>query len=199
MQKCGEEGSSRCKRCLHAYHTSSLADVAQLVEQRHGKAQVVSSILTIGSMYIIYALLGAVMASIGTIFAKLGLKGVDANLLTAIRGIVMAIIVSLAALSFGKLSLPALSALSPKQWLFVVLSAAGGALSWIFFYQALATGPTVAVTVIDKLSIVFTAILAIIVLAEGITLQAGIGLAFVLIGTLLVSVPWQTIKGFFGF
>ena len=145
-------------------------------------------------MYIIYALLGALMASLGTIFAKLGLKGVDANLLTAIRGIVMAIIVTIAALSFGKLSTSALSTLSQKQWIFVILSAMGGALSWIFFYQALSMGPTVAVTVIDKFSLVLTAVLAIFVLSEGITLQSGIGLSLVAIGTLLVSIPWEKIK-----
>jgi len=139
-------------------------------------------------MYIIYALLGALMASLGTIFAKLGLKGVDANLLTAIRGIVMAIIVSIAALSFGKLNTTAISSLSGKQWFFVILSGLGGALSWIFFYQALSVGPTVAVTVIDKLSIIFTAILAFAVLAEGITLQTGIGLTLVVIGTLLIAI-----------
>lgn len=137
------------------------------------------------------------MASMGTIFAKLGLKGVDANLLTAIRGITMAIIVSIAALSFGKLSVTALQSLSAKQWTFVILSALGGAMSWIFFYQALSVGPTVAVTVIDKLSVVFTAILAIIVLAEGVTIQTGIGLVLVFLGTLLVSVPWEKIQKIF--
>jgi len=148
-------------------------------------------------MYIIYALLGAIMASAGTIFAKLGLKGVDANLLTAIRGIVMALIVSIAALSFGKLSMTALHSLSTKQWIFVILSGLGGALSWIFFYQALSGGPVVTVTVIDKLSLVFTAILAMVVLTEGITFQAGIGLLLVILGTLLVAVPWQRIQKLF--
>lgn len=150
-------------------------------------------------MYIIYALLGAVSASAGTIFAKLGLKGVDANLLTAIRGIVMAIIVSVVALSLGKLSLTSIQTLSPKQWIFVILSGLGGALSWLFFYQALSLGPTVAVTVIDKLSVVFTAILAVIVLSEGITLQTGLGLILVFLGTLLVSIPWEKITKFFSF
>ncbi len=148
-------------------------------------------------MYIIYALLGAVFASLGTIFAKLGLKDVDSNLLTAIRGVVMAIIVTIAALSFGKISTTALQSLSQKQWLFVVLSATGGALSWIFFYQALSVGPTVTVTMIDKLSIVLTAILATVVLSEGISLQAGLGLALVFVGTILVSIPWDKIKSFF--
>ncbi|HRH27024.1 MAG TPA: EamA family transporter [Parcubacteria group bacterium] len=145
-------------------------------------------------MYIIYALLGALMASLGTIFAKLGLKGVDSNLLTAVRGIIMAIIVSITALSLGNLSFGALNSLSSKQWIFVTLSAVGGALSWIFFYQALAVGPTVTVTVIDKLSIVLTAVLALIVLKEGVTLQTSIGLILVAFGTLLVSIPFEKIK-----
>lgn len=148
-------------------------------------------------MYIIYALLGAVMASMGTIFAKLGLKGIDPNFLTAIRGIVMALIVTLAAVSFGKISVATFSSLSTKQWVFVILSGLGGALSWIFFYHALAIGPTVAVTVIDKLSIVLTAILATIVLSESVTVQMGIGLGFVFLGTLLVAVPWEKIQKFF--
>lgn len=148
-------------------------------------------------MYIIYALLGAVMASLGTIFAKLGLKGIDPNFLTAVRGIVMALIVTLAAFSFGKFSITTFNSLSTKQWVFVILSGLGGALSWIFFYQALAVGPTVAVTVIDKLSIVLTAILATIVLAEGITFQAIIGLVLVFSGTLLVAIPWEKIQKIF--
>lgn len=148
-------------------------------------------------MYIIYALLGALMASLGTIFAKIGLKGVDANLLTAIRGIVMALVVTLAALSFGKLSVSAMSTISSKQWIFIILSGIGGALSWIFFYQALGAGPTIAVTVIDKLSILLTAILAMVILSEKINLQTGIGLAFVTLGTLIVAVPIEKIINIF--
>jgi transporter family protein len=148
-------------------------------------------------MYIIYALLGAVAASLGTIFAKMGLKGIDSNLLTAIRGIVMAIIVTVAALSFGKLSIESVSSLTSKQWLFVILSGLGGALSWIFFYQALSGGPTVLVTVVDKLSIVFVAVLAFVILAEKISIQAIIGLILISIGTLLVAIPWEKISTLF--
>lgn len=142
-------------------------------------------------MYIIYALLGAMFASLGTIFAKFGLKGVDSNLLTAIRGVVMAIIVVVASLSFGKLSMTAVSELSSKQWLFVVLSGVGGALSWIFFYHALAVGPVVSVTVIDKLSIVFTAILAYLFIAEKISFQSGLGLILITLGTIFVAIPFE--------
>lgn len=148
-------------------------------------------------MYILYALAGAVFASLGTIFAKLGLKGVDSNLLTVIRGIVMAIVVLTVALSMGKVSASSLSSLTTKQWVFVILSGLGGALSWLFFYYALSVGPTVPVTVIDKLSIVITAILAVIILSEKLNLQSIIGLVFVFTGTLLVAIPFEKIIAFF--
>lgn len=138
-------------------------------------------------MYIYYALAGAVAASLGTIFAKFGLKGIDSNLLTSVRGVVMAVIVTIAALSLGKIDSSSLSAITTKQWIYIILSGAGGALSWLFFYYALANGPTMSVTVIDKLSIVFTAILAILVLGEGVTLRAAAGLVLVVIGTILVA------------
>lgn len=147
--------------------------------------------------YIIYAFLGALCASIGTIFAKYGLKGVDSNLLTAIRGITMAIIVTIAAFSFGKLNIVSLSSLSGKQWLFVILSGVGGALSWIFFYQALSSGPVVSVTVIDKLSIIITALLAFFILSEKITFQSGIGLFLIGLGSVLVAVPVEKILSLF--
>ncbi len=148
-------------------------------------------------MYIIYALLGAIAASLGTIFAKVGLKGVDANLLTALRGITMAIIVTLAALSFGKLTQVGISSITNRQWVFIILSGLGGALSWIFFYHALSAGPIVSVTVIDKLSIVFTAILAFVILSEKISLQAGVGLILISCGTLLVALPWDKFVSLF--
>ena len=129
------------------------------------------------------------MASLGTIFAKLGLKGVDSNLLTAIRGIVMAVIVTIVAFSFGHISRISLASLTNKQWMYVILSGVAGALSWLLFYFALSLGSAISVTVIDKLSIVITAILAFIILSEKITLQSGLGLIFVVIGVMMVIFP----------
>lgn len=148
-------------------------------------------------MYIIYAFLGAIMASVATIAAKAGLKDVDSNLLTALRSIVMAVIVALAAITLGKLTSAGITSLTPKNWFFIVLSGMGGALSWLFFFHALSSGPTVAVTVIDKLSIVFTAVMAAVILAEGISLQATFGLIFIISGTLLVAIPWNTLISIF--
>lgn len=148
-------------------------------------------------MYIFYALLAALAASLGTIFAKLGLKGIDSNLLTAIRGIIMAGVVLIFALFLGKFSISSLSTLTSRQWLFVILSGLGGAISWLLFYYALSIGPTVPVTVIDKLSIVITAILAFVILAEKLSVQAIIGLVFVFFGTLLVAIPFEKIQSLF--
>jgi transporter family protein len=139
-------------------------------------------------MYIIYAILGAVMASLGTIFAKLGLKNVDPNVLTSVRAILMAIIVCSSGLLFGKLSSSGLSSISEKQWIYIILSALGGALSWLFFYQALSFGPTISVTLIDKLSIVITAILSVLILSESLSLQSIAGLVLVVLGIVLVSI-----------
>lgn len=144
-----------------------------------------------------YALIGAVCASLGTIFAKYGLKGVDSNLLTSVRGIVMALVVTVAALSLGKLDWSSMQAITSKQWLYIILSGAGGALSWLFFYYALSNGPVMGVTVIDKLSLVLTAILAIILLGEKITLSSCIGLALVVAGSVLVAIPWEKLMSVF--
>lgn len=137
-------------------------------------------------MYIIYALLGALMAALGTIFAKFGLKDVDSTLLTSLRGIVMALIVTFAAVSLGKVNLPAISTITNKEWFYIIASGIAGGLSWLFFFHALSIGTVIHVTVIDKLSLILTAVLALLLLGEGITLQAGLGFLLIMAGTLLV-------------
>lgn len=144
-----------------------------------------------------FALLGAISASLGTIFAKFGLKGVDSNLLTAVRGIIMAIVVTLFGFFISKISFSSLQALTVKNWVFVILSALGGALSWLFFYYALSHGNVIGVTVIDKLSIVITTILAVIILSEKISLSSGIGITLIAIGSVLVAIPIEKILGIF--
>ena len=148
-------------------------------------------------MWLVYAFLSAVTAALVAIFAKLGLKEVDTILATTLRAVIMGAFFILVSLGLGKFAGFGASTILLKDWFLILLSALAGALSWLFFYQALSVGPTVAVTVIDKLSVVFTAVLAIIVLAEGITFQAGIGLILVFLGTLLVSVPWEKIQKLF--
>ena len=146
---------------------------------------------------LIFAFLGAVAASVGTIFAKFGLKGVDSNLLTAIRGIIMAVVVTIFGFFISKISFSSLHSLTLKNWVFVILSALGGALSWLFFYYALSHGNVIGVTVIDKLSIVITTILAVMILSEKISLSSGIGITLIAIGSILVAIPIEKILSIF--
>ena len=138
-------------------------------------------------MYLIYAIFGAVFASLSTIFAKIGLKAVDSNILTSVRAVIMALVVCIFTFFFGNFSSFDLSKISNKEWLFIFLSALGGAFSWIFFFKALSSGSVISVTVIDKLSILFTAILAFVILSEKLNLQTIVGLFMVVFGVILLS------------
>lgn len=148
--------------------------------------------------WLTYALAGALAASLGTIFAKIGLlKNVDSNILTTVRGIVMAVTVLAFTLTLGKVSISDLKEFEPRTWVFVIISGVCGAASWLFFYYALAHGPASGVTAIDKLSIVMTIALAFLLLGERFTLQAGLGAIMIGLGALLVALPWQQIKNIF--
>ncbi len=138
-------------------------------------------------MYLIYAIFGAVFASLSTIFAKIGLKAVDSNILTSVRAVIMALVVCIFTFFFSNFSSFDLSKISNKEWLFIFLSALGGAFSWIFFFKALSSGSVISVTVIDKLSILFTAILAFVILSEKLNLQTIVGLFMVVFGVILLS------------
>ncbi len=148
--------------------------------------------------WLTYALGGALAASLGTIFAKIGLiKNIDSNVLTTVRGIIMAAAVLLFTLTLGKISLTDIKAFETKTWIFVILSGICGAISWLLFYYALAHGPASGVTAVDKLSIVITILLAFVLLGERFTIQAGVGTLMIGLGALLVAIPWQQIKNIF--
>lgn len=138
-------------------------------------------------MWIIYALFSAVFASLVTVLAKLGLKGVDPTLATTIRGVIMGGFLVIAAAIFGKLSGFSLAALSSREWLFVAGSGIAGALSWLFYFVALKSGQASAVASIDRLSIVFIVILAALFLGESLTLKTGVGALFVALGAILIA------------
>lgn len=154
--------------------------------------------MTILNSWVILALLGAVAASLGTIFAKIGLQDVPSHIVTTVRGIVMAVVVTLVTLFISKkISIQSISELQVSAWVFITLSAVCGALSWLLFFQALSVGPAQGVTVLDKLSLIFTLILAALFLGESFTLQTIVGGIFVLIGTLLVALPWAYFETIF--
>lgn len=137
-------------------------------------------------MWMIYALGSAVAASLVAIFGKIGLQGVDPTLATIARGVVMAVILVLGGLLFGKFQGFSVAAFGGRAWFFVFLSALAGATSWLLYFAALQGGPAGPVAVIDKLSVVFIIALAAAFLGETLTVKSAFGVVFTVIGTLLI-------------
>lgn len=137
-------------------------------------------------MWVLYALGSAVAASLVAIFGKIGLQGVDPTQATIIRGVVMAAILVLGGLAFGKLSGLNLAALTGRTWVFILLAALAGAASWLLYFIALQAGPASAVAVIDKMSVVFVILLAGLFLGEALTLRSVLGILLTVAGSLLI-------------
>lgn len=135
-------------------------------------------------MWIILALLSAVFAALVSILAKIGIEGVNSNLATAIRTVVVVV------MSWGMVFLTGaqggLSSISQKSWIFLILSGLATGASWLCYYKALQIGEASKVVPIDKLSIIFTIILAVLVLHETVTTKAIVGCAFIAMGTLMM-------------
>lgn len=137
-------------------------------------------------MWIIYAFLSAITASLVAIFGKLGLKNVDSTLATTIRAIIMALFLISVSLALKKFQGFSLSSLSSKDWLLIVLAGIAGALSWLFYFFALKIGPASQVAVIDRLSLVFVILLAALFLGESLTLKVVLGAILMVIGAILI-------------
>ncbi len=137
--------------------------------------------------WLFFAFLSAFMASLVTIFGKLGLKNIDPTLATTIRGIIMALFLFLASLSLKKFENFSLSTFTSKDWFLIVLSAIAGALSWLFYFFALKYGPASKVAVIDRLSLVFVIILSVLILGERLGWQAVLGTILVVLGAILIT------------
>lgn len=135
-------------------------------------------------MWWLYALLSALFAALVALFAKIGMKGVDSDLATAIRTVV--IIVIAWGIVFAKGSNSGITSLTKQNWLFLILSGCATGLSWIFYFRALQLGEVSKVAPIDKLSVALAIILSVIFLGETITWKAGIGAALILGGTFLL-------------
>lgn len=136
-------------------------------------------------MYLIYALMSSVFASLTAIFIKLGLSDINSNLATAIRTIIILIMSWI--IIFYTNSFENIKSINSKNLIFLIVSGITTGLSWIFYFKALQIGDVAKVTVIDKLSIVFTIILAFIFLKETISLKMIIGIVLIFAGTLIIS------------
>lgn len=136
-------------------------------------------------MYLIYALMSSIFASLTAIFIKLGLSDINSNLATAIRTIIILIMSWI--IVFYTNSFENIKSINSKNLIFLIVSGITTGLSWIFYFKALQIGEVAKVTVIDKLSIVFTIILAFIFLKETISLKMIIGIVLIFSGTLIIS------------
>jgi transporter family protein len=135
-------------------------------------------------MWKLYAILSAVFAALTSILAKIGIKGVDSNLATAIRTVVIIILAWSIVFATGAQS--GMASLSRKSWVFLILSGLATGLSWVFYYKAIAIGKVSQVAPIDKSSIVLTLILSFIILGEKFTIKTLIAGILIMAGTFVM-------------
>ena len=135
-------------------------------------------------MWMIFAVLSAVFAALTSILAKIGIEGVNSNLATAIRTIVVVI------MAWGMVFLThaqnGLAEICKKSWIFLILSGLATGASWLCYYKALQMGDASKVVPIDKLSVVITLILAFVFLHEQFTAKSLIGCILIGAGTLIM-------------
>ena len=135
-------------------------------------------------MWFVFAILSAIFAALTSILAKVGIDGVNSNLATAIRTVVVVI------MAWGMVFLTntqgGLADISKKSWIFLILSGLATGASWLCYYRALQIGEASKVVPIDKLSVVITLVLAFIFLHEKFTPKSLIGCVLIGIGTLIM-------------
>lgn len=139
------------------------------------------------SAWLIYALLSAITAAAVAILGKIGLQQLDANTATAIRAVIMAVFLVGVVIVQGKFQLVQTIVQDKKAIFVIALSGIAGALSWLFYFMAIKVGKVSQVAPIDKLSVVFAVVLAVILFGEKISLWAGVGVALIAIGAILVA------------
>lgn len=137
-------------------------------------------------MWLIFAILSAVFAALTSILAKIGIEGVNSNLATAIRTIVVVIMAWV--MVFITNTQGGISEISKKSWIFLILSGLATGASWICYYRALQIGEASKVVPIDKLSVVITLVLAFVFLHEQFTIKSIIGCILITVGTLMMVV-----------
>lgn len=136
-------------------------------------------------MWLVLALLSAVFAALTSILAKVGIDGVNSNLATAIRTIVVVVMAWM--MVFVTRTQGQITEISKKSWMFLILSGLATGASWLCYYKALQLGKASKVVPIDKLSIVLTLILAFVFLHEEFTRKSIIGCILIGAGTLLMA------------
>lgn len=137
-------------------------------------------------MWFVFAILSAVFAALTSILAKVGINGVNSNLATAIRTIVVVF------MAWGMVFIThaqgGITDISKKSWIFLILSGIATGASWLCYYKALQMGEASKVVPIDKLSVIITLILAFVFLHEKFTPKSIIGCILIAAGTLLMVI-----------
>ena len=137
-----------------------------------------------GNMWLMFAILSAVFAAATAILAKIGIEGVDSNLATAIRTIV--VLVMAWAMVFLTNSAGGISSISTRSWIFLILSGLATGASWLCYFYAIKIGDVSKVVPIDKCSLVLTIIFAVIFLGEALTWKTVVGSILLLAGALVM-------------
>lgn len=135
-------------------------------------------------MWWIFALLSAFFAALTAIFAKIGIKGVDTDLATAIRTVVILLLAWAIAIFRGGAS--TINTLSKHNLIFLCLSGIATGLSWIFYFKALQLGKVSQVAPVDKMSVAIAIILAVIFLGEPLTIKSAVGALLIIGGTIVL-------------
>lgn len=137
-------------------------------------------------MWFLFAILSSFFAALTSILAKIGIEGVNSNLATAIRTVVVVI------MSWGMVFLTntqnGITEISKKSWIYLILSGLATGASWLCYYRALQAGEASKVVPVDKLSVVITLILAFVFLHEEFTAKAFIGCVLIGAGTLVMVI-----------
>lgn len=137
-------------------------------------------------MWFVFAVLSAIFAALTSILAKIGIDGVNSNLATAIRTVVVVL------MAWGMVFLThaqsGLQDISRKSWIFLILSGLATGASWLCYYKALQIGETSKVVSVDKMSVVFTLVLAFVFLHEELTFKSVIGCILIALGTLIMVI-----------
>ncbi len=135
-------------------------------------------------MWFLFALLSAIFAALTSILAKIGIDGVNSNLATAIRTIV--VLIASWGMVFITNTQGGITEISKKSWIFLILSGLATGASWLCYYRALQLGDASKVVPIDKLSVVLTLVLAFIFLHESVSVKSIIGCILIGTGTLFM-------------
>lgn len=137
------------------------------------------------SGWFVWALLSAVFAALTAIFAKVGLAGVDSDMATLIRTVVIFVVLTAFVNAIGKWMNP--FELSPKTWLFLVLSGLATGASWVCYFRALKIGEASKVAPVDKLSVLLVVLFAVAFLGERPSVREWIGIVMVGAGVFVLA------------